>query len=196
MAPFIHPDFLLSTDAARELYHQSAEQMPIIDYHCHLVPQQIAENIQFQDITRLWLVDGHYGDHYNWRAMRANGVSEEYLTGGTKSSWETFEKWAETVPYTMRNPLYHWTHLELSRVFGIDRLLSPATARDIFQECNAKLATEEFRGQALIRRFNVKVVSAGTGRSRRTPSARKSSRLGARTKRWPSRIPRLIRSIW
>ena len=158
MAPFIHPDFLLSTDAARELYHQSAEQMPIIDYHCHLVPQQIAENIQFQDITRLWLVDGHYGDHYKWRAMRANGVSEEYLTGGTKSSWETFEKWAETVPYTMRNPLYHWTHLELSRVFGIDRLLSPATARDIFQECNAKLATEEFRGQALIRRFNVKVV--------------------------------------
>ena len=155
---FINEDFMLSNEYARELYHGSAEHMPIIDYHCHLVPRQIAENIQFKDITQLWLVDGHYGDHYKWRAMRANGVSEEYLTGGTKSSWETFEKWAETVPYTMRNPLYHWTHLELSRVFGIDKLLCPATAREIFEECNAKLATEEFRGQALIRKFGVEVV--------------------------------------
>ena len=155
---FIHKDFMLSTETARALYHGHAEGMPIIDYHCHLVPQQIAENIQFRDITQLWLVDGHYGDHYKWRAMRANGVSEEYLTGGTKSSWETFEKWAETVPYTMRNPLYHWTHLELSRVFGIDKLLSPKTAREIFEECNAKLATPEFRGQALIKRFGVETV--------------------------------------
>ena len=155
---FIHKDFMLRTDAARELYHSHAERMPIIDYHCHLVPQQIAENIRFRDITQLWLVDGHSGDHYKWRAMRANGVSEEYITGGTKSSWETFEKWAETVPYTMRNPLYHWTHLELSRVFGIDKLLCPATAREIFEECNTLLATEEFRGKALIRKFNVKVV--------------------------------------
>ena len=155
---FINKDFMLQTKTARKLYHEHAENMPIIDYHCHLVPQQIAENIQFRDITQLWLVDGHYGDHYKWRAMRANGVSEEYLTGGTKSSWETFQKWAETVPYTMRNPLYHWTHLELSRVFGIDKLLSPATAREIFDECNAKLATEEFRGQALIRKFNVETV--------------------------------------
>ena len=155
---FIHKDFMLRTDAARELYHSHAERMPIIDYHCHLVPEQIAENIRFRDITQLWLVDGHSGDHYKWRAMRANGVSEEYITGGTKSSWETFEKWAETVPYTMRNPLYHWTHLELSRVFGIDKLLCPATAREIFEECNTLLATEEFRGQALIRKFNVKVV--------------------------------------
>ena len=155
---FINENFMLQSDTARELYHSHAAHMPIIDYHCHLVPQWIAENIQFRDITQLWLVDGHYGDHYKWRAMRGNGVSEEYLTGGTKSSWETFEKWAETVPYTMRNPLYHWTHLELSRVFGIDKLLSPATAREIFDECNAKLATPEFRGQALIRRFNVEVV--------------------------------------
>ena len=155
---FINKDFMLQTKAARKLYHEHAENMPIIDYHCHLVPQQIAENISFRDITQLWLVDGHYGDHYKWRAMRANGVSEEYITGGTKSSWETFQKWAETVPYTMRNPLYHWTHLELSRVFGIDKLLSPATAREIFEECNAKLATEEFRGQALIRKFGVEVV--------------------------------------
>ena len=155
---FINENFLLSNGTARELYHSHAEHMPIIDYHCHLVPQQIAENIQFRDITQLWLVDGHYGDHYKWRAMRANGVSEDYLTGGRHDSWETFRKWAETVPYTMRNPLYHWTHLELSRVFGIDKLLSPATAREIFEECNAKLATPEFRGQALIRRFNVEVV--------------------------------------
>ena len=155
---FIHKDFMLSTDTAKALYHESAEKMPIIDYHCHLVPQQIAENIQFRDITQLWLVDGHYGDHYKWRAMRANGVSEDYLTGGKHTAWETFEKWAETVPYTMRNPLYHWTHLELSRVFGIDKLLSPKTAREIFEECNAKLATEEFRGQALIKKFGVEVV--------------------------------------
>ena len=155
---FINEDFMLQSKTAKELYHEHAEGMPIIDYHCHLVPKQIAENIQFRDITQLWLVDGHYGDHYKWRAMRANGVSEEYLTGGTKSSWETFEKWAATVPYTMRNPLYHWTHLELSRVFGIDKLLCPATAREIFDECNALLATPEFRGQALIRRFGVEVV--------------------------------------
>ena len=155
---FINENFMLQSDTAQKLYHSHAAKMPIIDYHCHLVPQQIAENIQFRDITQLWLVDGHYGDHYKWRAMRANGVSEEYLTGGTKSSWETFAKWAETVPYTMRNPLYHWTHLELSRVFGIDKLLSPKTAREIYEECNALLATDEFRGQALIRRFGVEVV--------------------------------------
>ena len=150
---FINEDFMLSNEAARQLYHEGAEKMPIIDYHCHLIPQMIAENHQFADITELWLG----GDHYKWRAMRGNGVDEEYITGG-KSSWEKFSKWAETVPYTMRNPLYHWTHLELKRVFGIDSLLSPVTARDIFEECNAKLATEEFRGQALIRRFNVEVV--------------------------------------
>ena len=155
---FINEDFMLGTETARRLYHEHAEKMPIIDYHCHLVPQQIAENIQFRDITQLWLVDGHYGDHYKWRAMRANGVPEEYITGGKHSSWETFEKWAETVPYTLRNPLYHWTHLELSRVFGIDKLLSPKTAREIFEECNAKLATPEFRGQSLISKFGVKVV--------------------------------------
>ena len=128
--------------------------MPIIDYHCHLSPKEIAENIQFQDITELWLG----GDHYKWRAMRGNGIPEEYITGQSKSPWEKFEKWAETVPYTMRNPLYHWTHLELKRVFGIDKLLSPKTAREIFEECNEKLATEEFRGQALIRKFNVETV--------------------------------------
>ena len=155
---FINDNFMLQTETARELYHAHAEMMPIIDYHCHLSPQQIAENIQFRDITQLWIIDGHAGDHYKWRAMRGNGVSEDYITGGKHTSWETFEKWAETVPYAMRNPLYHWSHLELSRVFGIDKLLSPATAREIFEECNAKLAMPEFRGQALIRKFNVDVV--------------------------------------
>ncbi len=155
---FINKDFMLGGESARRLFHEHAEAMPIIDYHCHLAPRQIAENIRFRDITQLWIVDGHYGDHYKWRAMRANGTSEEYITGSRQESWATFEKWAETMPYLMRNPLYHWSHLELSRVFGIDKVLSPATARDIYEECNAKLATEEFRGQALIKKFNVKVV--------------------------------------
>ncbi len=151
---FIHEDFMLTGPTARELYHAHAERQPIIDYHCHLSPQEIAENIQFRDITQLWL--GY--DHYKWRAMRANGVVEEYITLRQRNAWEIFEKWAETVPYTMRNPLYHWTHLELKRVFGIDKILSPATAREIFEECNAKLATPEYRGQALIRRFGVEAI--------------------------------------
>ncbi len=151
---FIHEDFMLTGPTARELYHAHAERQPIIDYHCHLSPQEIAENIQFRDITQLWL--GY--DHYKWRAMRANGVVEEYITLRKRNAWEVFEKWAETVPYTMRNPLYHWTHLELKRVFGIDKILSPATAREIFEECNAKLATPEYRGQALIRRFGVEAI--------------------------------------
>lgn len=153
MSSFINDDFMLSNKYAKELYHGYAEHMPIIDYHCHLIPQMIADNWQFKDITELWLG----GDHYKWRAMRGNGVPEEYITGGM-SSWEKFEKWAETMPYTMRNPLYHWTHLELKRVFGIDKLLSPATAREIFEECNAMLATPEFRGQELIKKFNVETV--------------------------------------
>lgn len=150
---FINENFMLSNDTAAKLYHEHAAKMPIIDYHCHLIPQMIAENWQFSDITELWLG----GDHYKWRAMRGNGVPEEYITGG-KSSKEKFIKWAETMPYTMRNPLYHWSHLELKRVFDIDKILSPATAEEIFEECNAKLATAEFRGQELIKKFNVETV--------------------------------------
>jgi glucuronate isomerase len=150
---FIHDDFLLTNDYARELYHESAEHMPIIDYHCHLIPKMIADNYQFQDLTEVWLG----GDHYKWRAMRGNGVSEDFITG-SRSSYEKFEKWAETVPYTMRNPLYHWTHLELARIFGVNELLNPQTARAIYEECSAKLQTEEFRGQALMKRFDVRVV--------------------------------------
>ncbi len=153
MSSFIHKDFMLTNDTARELFHESAESMPIIDYHCHLVPKMIAENYQFADLTEVWLG----GDHYKWRAERGNGVPEEYITG-KKPSYEKFTKWAETVPYTMRNPLYHWTHLELARVFGIDKLLNPDSAREIYDECTAKLQTEDFRAQKLMTRFNVKVV--------------------------------------
>jgi len=153
MSEFINDNFMLHSDAAAELYHRSAEPKPIIDYHCHLSPQMIADNYQFSDITELWLG----GDHYKWRAMRGNGVPEKYITSDA-SAWEKFEKWAETMPYLMRNPLYHWTQLELARVFGIYKILNPSTAREIFEECNAKLSLPEYRGQALIRRFNVETV--------------------------------------
>lgn len=151
--PFINDDFMLTNGFARELYHESAADMPIIDYHCHLVPEMIASNHQFKDITELWLG----GDHYKWRAMRGNGVAEEYITGPA-DSYAKFEKWAETVPYTMRNPLYHWTHLELARVFGIYDTLNPSTARRIYDECTEKLQSPEYRGQELMKRFNVEVV--------------------------------------
>ena len=150
---FINQDFLLSNDFAKRLYHDFAERQPIIDYHCHLVPGMIAQDYKFKDITELWLG----GDHYKWRAMRANGVSEDYITGD-RSSWEKFEKWAETVPALMGNPLYVWTHLELARVFGIYKILKPETAKEIFDECNEKLQSPEYSGQNLIKKFNVEVV--------------------------------------
>ncbi len=153
MEEFIGKDFMLHSDTAKELYHQSAEQMPIIDYHCHLIPDMIASNYKFRDLTEIWLG----GDHYKWRAMRGNGVSEDYITGD-KPSYEKFEKWAATVPYTFRNPLYHWTHLELARAFGINKILKPETAREIYDECTEKLQKDEFRAQGLMQKFNVKVV--------------------------------------
>lgn len=151
--PFIHDDFMLGNEYARELYHKSAGPMPVIDYHCHLVPEMIARNHQFADLTEVWLG----GDHYKWRALRGNGVGEEYITG-TADSYAKFEKWAETVPYLMRNPLYHWTHLELARVFGVYEILNPSSARRIYDECTEKLQTPEYRGQELMKRFNVEVV--------------------------------------
>ena len=123
---FLTEDFLLHTKAARVLYHEYAKDMPIFDYHCHLPPADIAQNTQFKNLTHIWL----YGDHYKWRAMRTNGVDEKYITGDA-SDWDKFQVWAATVPYTIRNPLYHWTHLELKNPFGItDKLLSPETAKD------------------------------------------------------------------
>lgn len=153
MESFINKDFMLTNESARELYHDSAESLPIIDYHCHLDPRQIAENHSFKNLTEVWLG----GDHYKWRAMRGNGIAEEYITGN-RSDYEKFEKWAETVPYTMRNPLYHWTHLELSRIFGIDTLLKPQTAREIYEACTDMLQTDDFRAQELMKRCRVEVV--------------------------------------
>jgi glucuronate isomerase len=150
---FITDNFILKSEAAKQLYHDFARDMPIIDYHCHLPPDQIAEDRQFENITQAWL----YGDHYKWRAMRTNGVSEVYCTGDA-DDYEKFEKWAETVPYTMRNPLYHWTHLELLRYFDIDILLNKHTAREIFDECSAKLKRPEYSVRNLLRKMNVKVV--------------------------------------
>jgi glucuronate isomerase len=153
MKNFLDADFLLHTKTAQRLYHEFASGLPIIDYHCHLDPEEIAGNFNFKSLTDIWLK----GDHYKWRAMRANGISEHYITG-TASDWEKFEKWAETVPYTLRNPLYHWTHLELQRYFGINKLLSPKTAKEIYDECTAKLQTPEFSVQSIITKMNVEVI--------------------------------------
>jgi glucuronate isomerase len=153
MKPFIHDDFLLETDVAAELYHDHAERLPIIDYHCHLPVGQIAEDHRFRSITEIWLD----GDHYKWRAMRANGVPERFCTGDA-SDWEKFEAWAQTVPFTLRNPLYHWTHMELKRPFGITELLDAQRARDVFDRCNARLAEPDFSVQGLLRYFRVAVV--------------------------------------
>lgn len=151
---FINENFLLENDRAQTLYHAYAKEMPILDYHCHLSPKEIAENRQFENLTQVWL----YGDHYKWRAMRTCGIDERYITGKA-SDWQKFQKWAETVPKTLRNPLYHWTHLELKRPFGIsDRVLNASTAKSIWEECNQKLSTPEFSVQGIMKQMNVEVV--------------------------------------
>jgi len=143
----------LPSKTAQQLYHEFAKDLPIIDYHNHLPPEQIARDKQFENITQVWL----YGDHYKWRAMRTNGVDEAYCTGN-KSDYEKFEKWAETVPYTLRNPLYHWTHLELQRYFDINETLSGANAREAYDTCTAQLQTPEYSVRNLLRKMNVEVV--------------------------------------
>lgn len=155
MKKFMDEDFLLESPMARRLYHEHAENLPIIDYHCHLDPAMIADDYRFRSITELWLG----GDHYKWRAMRSNGIPEEYITGQNTSDWEKFEKWAETMPFCMRNPLYHWTHLELKTAFGIDLRLNPETARGIFDECNRQLRENpDMTARGLMRRYGVEVV--------------------------------------
>ena len=153
MKAFLDNQFLLQNKTSQTLYHEYAAPLPIIDYHCHLSPQQIADDVQFENLTQAWL----YGDHYKWRAMRTNGVNEQFITGN-RSDWEKFEQWAATVPYTLRNPLYHWTHLELQRYFGIDDILNLSTARKIYDECSEKLRTKEYSIRNLLRRMNVQVV--------------------------------------
>jgi len=153
MKQFLDDNFLLTNRTAERLYHEYAKEMPIIDYHNHLIPEQIANDVSFENLTQVWL----YGDHYKWRAMRTNGVNEDYITGG-KSDFEKFEKWAETVPYTMRNPLYHWTHLELRRYFDVNDILSGSTAKKVYDACNAKLATPEYSVRGLLNKMKVEAV--------------------------------------
>ncbi len=153
MKDFLDDNFLLQSETAEYLYHEHAKKMPIIDYHNHLNPAEIAANKQFDNIAQVWLD----GDHYKWRAMRTNGVPEEYITGNV-SDWVKFEKWAETVPYTLRNPLYHWTHLELRRYFGVDTLLSKSTAKEIFDTTQAQLQQEENRVVGLLKKMNVETL--------------------------------------
>ncbi|HEX8378740.1 MAG TPA: glucuronate isomerase [Pedobacter sp.] len=153
MKSFLDQDFLLNTKTAQGLYHDFAKDMPVIDYHNHLPPDQIANDINFENISQAWL----YGDHYKWRAMRSNGIDEAYITGN-KNDFEKFQKWAETVPYTLRNPLYHWTHLELQRYFNITDDLNGKSARSIYDECTAKLQTKEFSVQGLLNSRKVEAV--------------------------------------
>ena len=153
MKKFLDENFLLESTTAVELYHGFAKNMPVIDYHCHLPPDQIAQDIKFENITKVWL----YGDHYKWRAMRTNGVDEGYCTGN-KSDFEKFQQWAETVPYTLRNPLYHWTHLELQRYFNVTEILNGNSAKRIYDTCNEQLQSDDFSVRNLLRKMKVKVV--------------------------------------
>ncbi len=153
MKQFLDEDFLLHTNTSRTLYHNFAASMPILDYHCHISPQDIAQDKSFTNLSEIWL----HGDHYKWRAMRANGVDEKYCTG-KGSDWEKFQKWAETAPHTLRNPLYHWTHMELLKPFGIKSLLNPETAPLIWNTCNELLKSSEFSCRGIIRKANVKVI--------------------------------------
>ncbi len=153
MKKFLDENFLLQNKTARQLYNGFAKPMPVIDYHNHLPPEQIANDINFENLTQAWL----YGDHYKWRAMRTNGINEKYCTGNA-TDYEKFRKWAATVPYTLRNPLYHWTHLELQRYFNIDKILNADTAEQIYEEASAKLQTAAYSVRNLLRKMNVKVL--------------------------------------
>lgn len=153
MKPFLDKDFLLSTPTANKLYHEYAETMPILDYHCHINPQEIAENKQFNNITEVWLG----GDHYKWRQMRSNGVDEKYITGDA-SPREKFQKWAETLEKAIGNPLYHWSHLELRRFFGYEGVLNSDTAEEVWNLCNEKLQTPEMSVRGLIKMSNVTLL--------------------------------------
>ncbi len=150
---FIHDDFLLQSDVARELYHNYAKDEPIYDYHCHLPPQDVANNRRFADLAEIWLE----GDHYKWRAMRSNGVSETYCTGEA-DPYDKFLAWCRTVPHTLRNPLYHWSHLELKRYFDIDVIINEDSAKEIWEAANAKLKTDDLSAHGILKNFKVKVV--------------------------------------
>ena len=153
MKPFMDKDFLLETDVAKHLFHDIAADMPIIDYHCHLIPREIYEDRKFENITQVWLG----GDHYKWRLMRSFGVEEKFITGDA-SDREKFQKWAETLSLAIGNPLYHWSHLELRRFFGYEGILNGDTAEEVWTLCNEKLRQPDFSARNLILRSDVKVV--------------------------------------
>lgn len=153
MRPFIHDDFLLQSEASKWIYHEYAKDLPIIDYHCHLPPTEIAANQSYETMTDIWLA----GDHYKWRALRNFGVDEYYITGNAPKE-EKFQKWASIVPKTIGNPLYHWTHLELKRYFGIDVLLNESNWKEVWEESNRLLQQDDFKAQALIKRSNVEAI--------------------------------------
>jgi len=153
MKKFLDENFLLTTATAQELYQVYAKDMPVIDYHNHLPPDQVADDIHFENLTRVWL----NGDHYKWRAMRTKGVDESFITGD-KSDWEKFNAWAATVPYTLRNPLYHWTHLELQRYFDVYDILNADSARKIYDTCAAKLQSPGYGVKGLLQKMNVKLI--------------------------------------
>ena len=154
MKKFMDKDFLLETETAKKLFHEHAAKMPIIDYHCHINPQEIAEDRQFKNITEVWLG----GDHYKWRMIRSNGIDEKYITGNESTDREKFQKFAEALPRAIGNPLYHWTHLELQRYFGVTKTLNGDTAEEIWNICNEKLKSPELSVQGIIKKSNVKVI--------------------------------------
>ncbi len=153
MKPFLNENFLLQSATAEKLYHDYARDLPIVDYHCHLSPKEIAQNQSFKNLTQIWL----YGDHYKWRAMRANGIDEQFCTGDA-SDYDKFMAYAQTVPYTLRNPLYHWTHLELQRYFSIKELLNTESAPAIWEQANKLLASPGMSSQSLLQKMKVEVV--------------------------------------
>ncbi len=199
MKQFNDRNFVLQSPTAERLYHDYAAHQPIIDYHCHLSPAEVAADRNFETITNLWLD----GDHYKWRAMRTNGIDEKYITGGA-SPRERFEKWAETVPYTMRNPLYHWAHLELKSAFGVEELLSPATSQKIYDHCNELSHRATTRLASLCsttesRRFvpptTPVTLSSTTQLAARMVSRVRCCQLGVPTRVWQLTTPLYIRRI-
>jgi glucuronate isomerase len=184
-APFLHDDYLLTNDWARLLYHEHAKGQPIFDYHCHLPPDQIARNHRFEDLTAIWLA----GDHYKWRALRANGVPEELITGSGTSAYDKFLAYARTVPQTVRNPLHHWSHLELRRYFGIDRLIDEQNAPAIWAEANEKLATPALSTHGILDSFQVKVVCTTDDPVDDLAHHQAIARSGLRTRVYPTFRP-------
>lgn len=187
---FIHDDFLLQGKAAQRLYHEAAADLPIVDYHCHLPPGDVAQNRKFNNLFEIWLE----GDHYKWRAMRANGIAEEFCTGDAEP-FEKFQAWAETIPQTLRNPLYHWSHIELKRYFGIETLLSPATAKEIWEEANRQLAEPQLSAHGILENFKVEVVCTTDDPADDLAEHRAIAELGIGTKVIPAFRPDAVLKV-